>query len=297
MNCPECGRPAAPGSKLCTYCGYPLLLDKPEVVEQQPQKVTHKPAEQENPSYTGQYPQRQASPRPQYQQQQYQPRQYAQPQPQQQPPQQVMRGPQQQRLVHTDTPQPTLLDGHRAFGEQAVLDVQGTIPPGQLEPPVDDGVQDDRQDHAQDQHDHGRDDDRERQRLVDVPVEQRLYRAGFPQLDADRAAELGEPADDDDDGDEPDDGQGRVPQPPPVEPRQPPLTHGLLFHRPGPAEQQLPQVLGLHSGHGFELELVIRVGDVPTGADGDNGQPEHPVEHVRGHVHGPYPVPGQRPPA
>jgi hypothetical protein len=108
MNCPECGRPAAPGSKLCTYCGYPLLLDKPEVVEQQPQKVTHKPTEQGNPSYTGQmpYPQRQQGPQPQYQQQQFQPRQYAQPQPQQQqqPPPQVMRGPQQQRVLGPHCP-------------------------------------------------------------------------------------------------------------------------------------------------------------------------------------------------
>jgi len=93
MNCPECGRPVMGGVKLCPHCGYPLLLDKPAVVEQQPHKVTHKPAEQQdNVSYTGQMPyppQRQMPPQPQYQQPQQ--RQMYAPPP---PPQQVMRGPQ-----------------------------------------------------------------------------------------------------------------------------------------------------------------------------------------------------------
>jgi hypothetical protein len=95
MNCPECGRPVMGGVKLCPSCGYPLLLDKPAVVEQQPHKVTHKPAEQsEGVGYTGQMPypppQQQRPMVPQGYQQPAQRQVYAQPQ---RPPQQVMRQP------------------------------------------------------------------------------------------------------------------------------------------------------------------------------------------------------------
>jgi hypothetical protein len=110
MNCPECGRPVTtPGAKLCPSCGYPLLLDKPEVVEHQPHKVTHKPvAQQENASYTGQvpYPQHQQQ-RPMPQQgygQQMPPRGWGAPPPQQQVPQQVMRGPEQARVLGPHCP-------------------------------------------------------------------------------------------------------------------------------------------------------------------------------------------------
>jgi ribosomal protein L37E len=45
--CPECGRPVPPqGTKLCPSCGYPLLLDRPPAVEQQPQKIVYKPTDQ-----------------------------------------------------------------------------------------------------------------------------------------------------------------------------------------------------------------------------------------------------------
>ncbi|TCO55206.1 zinc finger Ran-binding domain-containing protein [Actinocrispum wychmicini] len=107
MNCPECGRPVLAGVKLCPSCGYPLLLDKPAVVEQQPHKVTHKPAEQqENISYTGQmqHPQQQRPmPQPGYPppRQMYPPQQQ---QMQRQPPPQVMRGPEQARVLGPHCP-------------------------------------------------------------------------------------------------------------------------------------------------------------------------------------------------
>lgn len=95
MNCPECGHPVPPqGAKLCAHCGYPLLLDKPAHVEPQPQKVTHKPAEDGVISYTGQMPSppRQAPPR--------QP--YRQPPP---PPQQQMMRPDPARALGPHCPQ------------------------------------------------------------------------------------------------------------------------------------------------------------------------------------------------
>jgi uncharacterized Zn finger protein (UPF0148 family) len=108
MNCPECGRPVQqPGAKLCPHCGYPLLLDKPAVVEQQPHKVTHKPVEQQdNVSYTGQMPfpqQQRAMPPPPMQQRGPYQQQYS-PQQQQQPPQ-MMRGPDRARVLGPHCPQ------------------------------------------------------------------------------------------------------------------------------------------------------------------------------------------------
>lgn len=107
MNCPECGRPVPPqGVKLCPHCGYPLLLDKPAQVEPQPHKVTHKPVQQENVSYTGQMPYPQQAQRPRYPPpQQYAQPQYAQPQQQYSPPPQVMRGPERARVLGPHCPQ------------------------------------------------------------------------------------------------------------------------------------------------------------------------------------------------
>lgn len=46
-TCPECGKAVPPhGAKLCPHCGYPLLLDRRPVVEQQPRKIVHKPTDQ-----------------------------------------------------------------------------------------------------------------------------------------------------------------------------------------------------------------------------------------------------------
>jgi predicted amidophosphoribosyltransferase len=102
MNCPECGRPVpGQGVKLCPHCGYPLLLDKPAVVEQQPQKIVHKPTEPEGVNFTGQmqYPQRSMPPPPQQQQRTTYPPQ------QQQAPPQVMRGPERARVLGPHCPQ------------------------------------------------------------------------------------------------------------------------------------------------------------------------------------------------
>lgn len=57
-SCPECGKPVPPqGAKLCPSCGYPLMLDRPAVVEPTPHKIVHKPVEPERgPSYTSQVP-------------------------------------------------------------------------------------------------------------------------------------------------------------------------------------------------------------------------------------------------
>lgn len=50
-NCPECGQPAAPGTKLCPNCGYPLLLDRPEPAQEvEHHKIVRKP---ETAEYTG----------------------------------------------------------------------------------------------------------------------------------------------------------------------------------------------------------------------------------------------------
>lgn len=50
--CPECGKAVPPqGAKLCPHCGYPLLLDKPPAVDQNPRKIVHKPTAQPTVDY------------------------------------------------------------------------------------------------------------------------------------------------------------------------------------------------------------------------------------------------------
>lgn len=56
-NCPECGRPVPPqGAKLCPSCGYPLLLDRPVVPENEPSKIVYKPTERDDVESTRQTP-------------------------------------------------------------------------------------------------------------------------------------------------------------------------------------------------------------------------------------------------
>ena len=71
MSCPECGKPVPPqGAKLCAFCGYPLMLDRPAVVEPTPHKIVHKPVDpaERTPSHTAQMPVpgRPGPPQPQY---------------------------------------------------------------------------------------------------------------------------------------------------------------------------------------------------------------------------------------
>jgi hypothetical protein len=64
MSCPECGRQVAgQGLKLCPFCGYPLLLDRPPPVEASPHKIVHKPID---PTETAAAPRTGHLPRPGY---------------------------------------------------------------------------------------------------------------------------------------------------------------------------------------------------------------------------------------